>query len=205
MAQEKFHSVIVGMLEVNCYLVQPDGSDTLFIIDPGGDPNLILQQRKEFDASKNVILLTHAHVDHISGIAELMKLLPVDGVYLSPDDVPLYESPENSIPPFIPAAVGLPPTTWPLEQPSITVFQTPGHSLGGVCYYFKEMNLLFTGDTLFRGSVGRTDLPGGNYDTLMNSIRTQLLMLPADVRVYPGHGPSTTIGAECVNNPFLVS
>ena len=97
----------------------------------------------------------------------------------------------------------LPPTVWPPEYPDFKVISTPGHTRGGVCYWFESLNALFSGDTLFSGSIGRTDLPGGDFDTIMTSIREKLLTLPENLRIFPGHGEESTIGIEKSFNPYL--
>ena len=156
------------------------------------------------EACVDYVLLTHAHVDHISGAGELAEKLKVKAIYVPPDDVPLYQSRENALLPFLPPAKNLPPVApWPPVYDDFTILSTPGHTRGGVCYYFSSLNAIFTGDTLFSGSIGRTDLPGGNFDDIMKSIREKLLVLPDKLRVFPGHGEQTTIGIEKTFNPYL--
>ena len=193
------------MFDVNCYLVYPKQNGVLYIIDPGGDPEKILKQVQTFQAGSYQIMLTHAHVDHISALGELTKQLNVEKVYLHPDDKPLYESPANALLPIIPAAKDLPTTAWPPpDHGDFKVIATPGHTFGGVCYYFPDLNGVFTGDTLFAGSVGRTDLPGsGEHEELIENIRCYLFPLPDTTRVFPGHGEETTIKLEKQFNQFL--
>ena len=195
----------VGLLDVNCYLVYPEQDGVLYIIDPGGNPEKILKQAESFQASSVQIMLTHAHVDHISALGVLKEKLGVGKVYLHPDDEALYRSPANALLPIMPAAEDLPETAWPPpENKDFKVLETPGHTFGSVCYYFPEMNALFTGDTLFAGSVGRTDLPGsGEHEELIAAIRQTLFSLPGSTRVFPGHGEETTIQIEQNFNPFL--
>ncbi len=193
----------VGILETNCYFVFPRNDGPLYIIDPGGDPEKLFANISQFPTKEYVILLTHAHVDHISGAGELAEKLGLSSIYLNPEDLSLYKSSENALLPFMPPAKNLPTTTWQPEFADFTVISTPGHTRGGVCYYFESMNALFSGDTLFSGSIGRTDLPGGNFDSIMKSIREKLLTLPDKLRVFPGHGEETTIGIEKSFNPYL--
>ena len=194
----------VGVFETNCYFVYPKQRGTLYIIDPGGDEEKLLETITAFpDAGRYQILLTHAHVDHISGAGAVAKKLGLSCVYLHPADHPLYENPENALLPYLPPAKNLPPTQWPPEMADFSIITTPGHSPGGVCYYFESLNSLFSGDTLFSGSIGRTDLPGGDYDSLMKSIREKLMILPEKLAVFPGHGEQTTIGIEKSFNPYL--
>ncbi len=191
----------VGMLEVNCYLV-PVGQ-TLYIIDPGGDADNIVQLAQSFNCTNRVILLTHAHIDHIGAVGETAKKLGIRTVYLHERDHDLYFSPANALPPWLPPASDLPQPDTAYQSADFDIIETPGHTPGGVCFYFKQFPALFSGDTLFAGSVGRTDLPGGNHQRLMNSIAEQLMTLPADLKVYPGHGPHTTIEREKQTNPYI--
>jgi glyoxylase-like metal-dependent hydrolase (beta-lactamase superfamily II) len=195
----------VGLLDVNCYLIYPKQDGILYIIDPGGNAEKILKQAEGFHASGYQVMLTHAHVDHISALGELRKALGFEKVYLHPDDLPLYKSPANALLPIMPAASGLPETAWPPpENGDFKVIETPGHTFGGVCYYFPELQGVFTGDTLFAGSVGRTDLPGsGEHEDLIGSIRLNLFPLPDTTRVFPGHGEESTIKMEKQFNQFL--
>ena len=198
-----FKTVIVGLLEVNCCLVQLPGSRTLYVIDPGGDWKLIESEAKAFDYDEAVILFTHAHVDHISAAGAVVNALHITKVYLNPADKPIYYSPGNTVGNYIPAAENLPDTTWPPEDPRMLVLPCPGHSPGGAAYYFPELDTVFSGDTLFFESIGRTDLPGGSEKQLLDSVHKQLFNLPDDTIVVPGHGPSTSIGFEKKNNPYV--
>ena len=198
-----FTTLVVGDIDVNCYLVPGPVSGRLYIIDPGGDTDDIVAAAKDFGAKEAVILLTHAHVDHISACGPVAKKLGIAKVCLDPADAALYSSPENHLLPILPPAENLPPVSEYFPQEDFEVIRTPGHTPGGVCLWFKAYNVMFTGDTLFQGSVGRTDLPGGDHDTLMRSISEQLLPLPDDLRIFPGHYYWSTIGTEKQRNPFL--
>ena len=204
MKEKPFLSLPVGLLEVNCYLVPSPAENILYIIDPGGDAEEIASLAAPYRDREKVILLTHAHIDHIAGCGRTAELLQVKRVYIHPDDQVFYRSKENALLPYLPSAEDLPEVSlWPPEDPSLTIIHTPGHTPGCVCFLFNEYNSLFAGDTLFRGSVGRTDLPGGNMESLMRSIREKLLTLPEELQVYPGHGYATSIGLEKRENPFL--
>jgi len=198
-------TLVVGMLQVNCHLIRLPGQPEGYIVDPGGDADQIISAVDRLGMRPVAVLLTHAHVDHISGVGRVTEKLGIP-VYVHPDDHRLYASPGNALPPFVPAAKGLPePVT---EAPAIDgvameIIHTPGHTRGGVCFHFPDDHVLISGDTLFAGSIGRTDLPGGDMPTLLRSIRERLLTLPPETRVYTGHGPTTTIAAESASNPFL--
>ena len=200
---ENFRIIPVGALAVNCYLIYEETEKLLLIVDPGDDADLLVSAAKSFPFEHCAILLTHAHVDHIGAVPEVKKVLNAEFVYLAKGDEAMYKSPENHILPYLPPVADLPETTdnWPYKN--IKRLFTPGHSQGGSCFYFPERKLLISGDTLFAGSVGRTDLPGGSFATLEESIRKTLLTLPEETVVYPGHGPRTTIGAEKRSNPYL--
>jgi len=194
----------VGMLAVNCYVVWEKDTRQALIIDAGDEPDQIADFVRDKQLSPVGILQTHAHVDHILGIRGLVDTFSVP-VYVHPDDIPLYSSPENALPPWVQAAKDLPevadsvPTAAGL---SFDVIHTPGHTPGGVCYHFADAAVLFSGDTLFQGSVGRTDLMGGDHNKLLASIRGRLFKLPEETKVYPGHGPPTSIGNELRYNPY---
>ncbi|MCP3965199.1 MAG: MBL fold metallo-hydrolase [Lentisphaerae bacterium] len=193
----------VGLLETNCYLVFVESSKRLYIIDPGADPDVVVNDAMKYDFDEAVILLTHAHVDHIGAVANIAEKLKVKQVYLHKNGRELYKSPDNHLMPYVQRAENLPEVTQKVSEPDFEIIETPGHTPGGVCFYFKDISALFVGDTLFAGSVGRTDLPGGNSATLVRSIREKLMTLPEDLKVYPGHGPASTIGREKKGNPFI--
>lgn len=204
MKTKPFATVVVGAFEVNCYLVPSPDKKTLYIIDPGGDAQDIIATASAFSCQKAVILLTHCHADHIGAVGEVAKKLNITELYIDPADSAMYASPANCFPPYLPAAENLlTPSEWPPQTPDFEILHTPGHTPGGVCYYFREYNALFTGDTLFRASVGRTDFPGGDTATLMESISGRLMTLPDSLEIYPGHGYPSTIGFEKQNNPYL--
>ena len=197
-------TVVVGAFEVNCYLVPSPDNGTLYIIDPGGDAQDIVTAASAFSCEKTVILLTHCHADHIGAVGEVARKLNITELYIDPADSAMYASPANCFPPYLPAAKNLlTPSEWPPQTSDFEILHTPGHTPGGVCYYFREYNALFTGDTLFRASVGRTDFPGGDTATLMESISGRLMTLPDSLEIYPGHGYPSTIGFEKQNNPYL--
>ena len=198
----------VGPFQSNCYVVGPSSDDGIVVIDPGADGESILAALEETDGNLTAILLTHAHLDHIGAVAELKAVHDVP-VYLHPADLPLYERAEAQA-----AAFGLTVDPPPLPDEELRhgerlslgeivfdVRHAPGHSPGGVV--FVDDRVAFVGDCVFAGSIGRTDLPGGDMHTLLESIHSQVLTLAPEIVLCPGHGPETTVERETAANPFL--
>ena len=201
----KFKILTVGPIGTNCYLVFDEKLRRLFVIDPGAEPERIRGEAEKFAAASVRILLTHAHVDHIGAAGLVARALGVEKVMLNPADRELYHSPYNSIPPILEHPDDLPETMDFEPDGAFKVFHVPGHSPGGSAFLFEDgaEKLLFCGDSLFAGSIGRTDLPGGDYGELIAAIKSELLTLPPETRVFPGHGGSTTVGDEKTGNPYL--
>lgn len=192
----------VGSFQVNCSIVSFKGRH--FVVDPGGDPSKILEELSSAGISSFDVLLTHAHFDHIGAIGELERVNPALKVYVTKEDLEVFVHPFNAYPPeYVPQGrPSCPADPAELSREGIEAIFTPGHTPGGVSYYFKDAGIVFTGDTLFRCSVGRTDLPGGDMRVLRRSL-SLLTALPDDTAVIPGHGPETTIGSERKDNPYL--
>lgn len=198
----------VGPLLTNCYLIWDDEGNGI-IVDPGDEPDKIWGLVEGEGVSVRAIVVTHAHVDHIAAAGPLCRRtkLPLS---MHGEDKPLLSS-------YIDQAISflgvdyIPPPPEEISfvedgdlieagSISLSVIHTPGHSPGSIC--LKGEGILFSGDLIFKGSVGRTDLPGGDIEMLMRSIR-KILILPHDTKIYPGHGPETTLGFEILTNPFL--
>lgn len=200
----EINCLTVGPIQENCYLLT-DGADAV-VIDPGDEPDDILSAIE--GKTLQLIICTHAHLDHVGAVEGLRKATNAP-FCLHRNDVPLLDAV-----PSMARLFGLVPFQPPKPDRileggetltagniSLKVLATPGHTPGGICLLGN--GVLFSGDTLFAGSVGRTDLPGGSHAQLMQGIQTQLLTLADEVVVYPGHGPRTTIGTERRGNPFL--
>lgn len=201
----KLESFVVGALQNNCYLVADEVSGRAAVIDPGLESEPVLEAVRAAGLTLEYVILTHAHFDHVSG-CELFAGVPI---VMHPDDLPLLQKvPETArffgytvAPPPMPARLVREGETIEVGNVRLRVLDTPGHTPGGISLAAAEA--VFVGDTLFAGSIGRTDLAGGSYETLLRSIRGKLLGLPDATAVYPGHGPATTIGEERRDNPFL--
>lgn len=198
----------VGLFASNCYIVGNDASEAL-IIDPGDDAARILEVIRRNDLQVKAYLLTHGHVDHVSALAEVVSAFPAP-VAIHPIDGRWAFEPVNQMPPYYDTPKAPPSIErhfddgqeWTDAGFRYRVLFTPGHAPGHVSLYFEDEGVLFAGDVLFRGSVGRIDLPGGNIRDMEQSLR-KLMTLPDDTVVYSGHGPKTTIGQERRTNPFL--
>jgi glyoxylase-like metal-dependent hydrolase (beta-lactamase superfamily II) len=200
----------VGPLACNCTILGDEEAQEAIVIDPGDDVSRIHRRLTGLGLKLEQILVTHAHIDHVGGALKL-KLLTGAPIFLNEDDLPLLEMMEAQA-----AWLGVDPPETALPDESLVdgqhvglehypaqVLHTPGHTQGSVCLHFAPLKMLIAGDTLFAGSIGRTDLPGGNFDQIMDSLRSRLLVLPDETQVLPGHGPATTIGEERQSNPFL--
>ncbi len=206
----KILSLTLGPVETNCYIVADPETNEAAVIDPSWDGDVIAQTIAKHGWNLKAIWLTHAHFDHIGGVAALVKpLSEAVPVYLHPDDNELYKSGGSAARFGIHIEPG--PEPLPLEHGQILkvgryTFETrhtPGHRPGHSVFYCAQTATLFSGDLLFYRSVGRTDLPGGDWETLENSIRGQVYGLPAETQVYSGHGDVTTVGEEKMGNGFV--
>jgi hydroxyacylglutathione hydrolase len=200
----------VGPLACNCTILGDEEAGEAIVIDPGDEVGRIHRRLTELGLKLKQILVTHAHIDHVGGALKLKRLTGAP-ILLNENDLPLLKMMEMQA-----GWIGIPtPETAPpdesladgmrvgLDHYPAEVLHTPGHTQGSVCLHFAPLKLLIAGDTLFAGSIGRTDLPGGNSRQIIESIEDSLLTLPDETKVLTGHGPATTIGAERRSNPFL--
>ena len=204
----KYEIVVVGALETNCYLVYCEESRACAIIDPGTEPGKIIAAIADLEIKPALILNTHGHVDHIGANRDMKDKYAVP-LYLHAADTDMLQVTEHIEISLLLGAKDSPPPDHLLVDGdeirvgrcSLRVIHTPGHTPGSVG--FLGPGVLFSGDTLFCGGVGRTDLPGGSWKDLEKSIREKILTLPGDTVVLPGHGPWTTVEQETLSNPFF--
>jgi hydroxyacylglutathione hydrolase len=200
--------LIVGPLQVNCFILADEKTKEAVVIDPGDDAADILRIIRDKNFKIRYIVNTHGHFDHI-GANRAIKETTGAELLIHEGDAPVLASADRHSKSFGMGPVSSPPADRYVKhgdmitagEISLKVLHTPGHSPGGICLLGEGM--VFTGDALFAGSIGRTDLPGGNLTTLLDSIRTNLMNLPDDTKVFSGHGPASTIGDERRENPFL--
>ncbi len=201
-----FDVLVLGDFSENCYIIGSEKNLEGMIIDPGDDAGSILETVNRLKLKTSIIVLTHAHGDHIGALKEVKEATGAT-VAIHEADVPLLKQSTGrlmgySFPtPPAPDRLLHDKDTINVGDLSFSVIHTPGHTSGGICLYGE--GVLFSGDTLFNSGIGRTDFPGGSFQAIIKSIRDHLLTLPDGTVVYPGHGLDTTIGDEKENNPFL--
>ena len=205
----KIKRFALGALWTNCYMISDSGSEGI-VIDPGGPAAEVEEYIRDNDIRLHWIILTHGHGDHIGGVPELRNLSE-NGIAIHTEDADCLVDANRNLSAFMGTSVELPSADKKLNEGdtlkvgnmNINVIHTPGHTLGGICLHITEGDeeVLVSGDTLFARSIGRSDLPGGDVDVLVRSLK-KLTDLPDKLRVLPGHGPETTIGAEKIYNPY---
>ena len=205
-------SLALGAYETNCYVLRSseEVKDCL-IVDAGLGANKLIEFLQENQLNPVSVVLTHGHIDHIEGVASLRADFPDIKVYIHKLDAEMLTEPYTNLSAMTGVPFSIEPADFLLEDQSVieeagiklTALHTPGHTPGGICLYCEDEGVVFTDDTLFADSIGRTDFPNGNTKQLLQSIREKLFILPDETKVYSGHGPSTSIAHEKNYNPFL--
>ncbi|MCR4721125.1 MAG: MBL fold metallo-hydrolase [Lachnospiraceae bacterium] len=199
----------VGDVETNCYVVVNKSLGECFIVDPGDEEEILFDAIEETKAIPKAILLTHGHFDHIYSVEPIAKKYGIP-VYASEKEAALLAEPEMNCSAYYGREVSVIPENYIEDGDVFEVagfkikgIYTPGHTKGSMCFYIEDEHTLFSGDTLFKGSVGRTDLPTGNTHLLLESLRDKIIVLPPETLIYPGHGPETELGYEKRNNSYM--
>ncbi|WP_066637822.1 MBL fold metallo-hydrolase [Desulfolucanica intricata] len=203
-----FEGFSVGMMAANCYIIGCEETKEACVIDPGDEDKKILSKLEKHGLNCRYIILTHGHVDHIGALGDVQKATGAK-VLIHKDDADMLTSPGKNLSSLMGGRLQFAAPDRELTDGDIIkvgkikleVIHTPGHTPGGIC--LKVDHFLITGDTLFAGSVGRSDFPGGSHEQLIASIKNKLLRFPDDTMVFPGHGPESNIGSEKQSNPFL--
>jgi len=205
----KLETLVLGPLETNCYVVDSEGD--CWVVDPGMWPRRLMKLLKSDGAAPTRIIVTHGHADHIAGVGRVKTAYPDARVCCPAGDADMLTSPEKNLSAIMLFGIVSPSAEELVEPGQVLacgesrwdVLDTSGHTPGGVSLYCRSEGVVITGDALFAGGIGRTDIPGADEAMLLENIRENLLMLPGDTVVLPGHGPRTTIAAERAQNPFL--
>lgn len=204
----KVYVLEVGMLATNCYIAVNEELKEGVVVDPGGDAERIIEQIKKLGITVKAIFITHGHSDHIMALSEVRKATGAP-VYVSREDADMLTKADRNLSIYINNGLECDPAehfygdgdVLTVAGMEFTVYATPGHTKGGVC--IKCGDIVFCGDTVFCESIGRTDLPGGSYKEILQSIKNKILPMADDTKLLPGHGPATTVGWERRRNPFL--
>ena len=212
-ATMKIQTFVLGDYQTNSYcLMQTESAKDCLIIDTGLQSQPLINFLKENELNPVAAVFTHGHIDHIDGLALLRESWPDIKVAIHKDDAGMFDDDKQNLSAFSGMPFRADPAEiiieagWPLSFAGLefNVLHTPGHTPGGISLYSQQEGVVFVGDALFAGSIGRTDFPGGDFNQLIASIKTKLLTLPEDTKIYPGHGPATTIATEKRTNPFLM-
>lgn len=209
MAPMKVESYVVGPVQTNCYFAINDETKETLIIDPGAEAGRLAEILEKEQLKPVAVLLTHGHFDHAGGAAEIASHFGIR-IYALEEEEETLSSPALNLSRWDEKEMVYHADEFLEDEQEIDlagfhirVFHTPGHTVGGCCYYFPYQNVLFSGDTLFHMSVGRTDFPKGSMSDIIRSIQQKILPLPDETMVYPGHNDETTIGTERMYNPYL--
>lgn len=209
MVPMRIQQYVVSVCATNCYFAINDDTKEVLIIDPGASAKQLAEKVKEHGLKPVGILLTHGHFDHAGAAAELSQLLDVK-IYAHEAERETLETPGLNLSGWEAKSETYHADVYVKDEQElelagfkVRVLFTPGHTVGGCCYYFVEQSAVFSGDTLFEGSIGRTDFPKGSASQLIRSINEKLMIMSDETAVYPGHGEMTSVGMERVNNPFL--
>ncbi|MBN2513878.1 MAG: MBL fold metallo-hydrolase [Sedimentisphaerales bacterium] len=203
---------VLGDFQTNCYVVRTDESQKdCILIDPGLHPYPLVQFLQQQNLNPEAILITHGHIDHIGGVEIIRESWPKTKVYIHKDDAEMLTDPNENLSMLAGTVFQARPAEVVINGQTeiraaglrFEILHTPGHTPGGICLHCPSDGIAFVGDTLFAGSVGRSDFPGGSHEQLIQSIQTRLLVLPETTRIYPGHGPDTTLRNEKKHNPYL--
>lgn len=204
----RIDTLVLGMVRTNCYIISSETTKEAVVIDPADEAERIVSFLEEKGLTLKAILLTHGHFDHITGMKDLLKRFPVK-VYAGREEEELLNTPSWNYSGTTGLNIMAKADVWLEDLENLAfgdleckVIATPGHTKGCVCYYFEKESVLFSGDTLFFESIGRTDLPTGDSRMILQSLNSKLMLISDDVCVYPGHGSQTTIGHERKNNPY---
>ncbi len=206
----KYETFVIGRLNNNCYVLHAKQSKQAAIIDPADEIEPVIAYIKNYQLDLKAILITHAHFDHILGCNVVRAAFPSALIHLHKDDEALWLEDGNAGIFGIPVKELPKPDVWlqhgdiiSLDEVSLQVFHTPGHTPGHVVFYARDPGLVFCGDLIFANSIGRTDLRGGNRQQIIKSIQTKIFTLPESTLLLPGHGESTTVGVEKASNPYV--
>lgn len=201
-------SAVVGGVGTNCYIIRKEGKERCVVVDPGDSGEKLAKFIRDHSLTLDSVLLTHGHFDHILGVSALMSEVGGQLCVLQ-EEKELLGDPGLNVSAMAGCSVGLQADVllrdgqvYESADMEFTVIHTPGHTKGSCCYYMKNEGILFSGDTLFLESIGRTDLPTGNDSLIIQSLNEKVLTLPQEVKVFPGHGPATDVGYERENNPY---
>ncbi|MHB8156271.1 MAG: MBL fold metallo-hydrolase [Desulfocucumaceae bacterium] len=203
-----FEGISVGSMDNNCYILGCEKTLEAVVVDPGAEGGKILRKLESLKLNCRYVILTHGHADHLGALGEVLKATGAQ-VMIHKEDADMLTSPGKNLSMFIGMTLKFKGPDRVLQdgdkvmvgEEQLEIMHTPGHTQGGICIFADGR--LITGDTLFAGSIGRSDFPGGNHDQMIEAIKKKIMVYPPETPVYPGHGPASTVGQEARYNPFL--